>query len=144
MFIVTKACSTLCHPAECSPPGSSVQGILQARIPEWVAMPLLQRIFPTQESNPRLLHQRQILVPLNHLLHGILQARILELVAMPLLQGIFPTQGSSSTLLRWEADSLPVNHQGNSTSTQCCSSKRQMVFAAERGHYPNTGAIYLP
>ena len=30
---------TLCHPMDCSPPGSSVHGILQARIPEWVAMP---------------------------------------------------------------------------------------------------------
>ena len=30
---------TLCGPMDCSPPGSSVQGILQARILEWVAMP---------------------------------------------------------------------------------------------------------
>ena len=30
---------TLCSPIECSPPGSSVHGILQARILEWVAMP---------------------------------------------------------------------------------------------------------
>ena len=29
----------LCNPMDCSPPGSSVHGILQARIPEWVAMP---------------------------------------------------------------------------------------------------------
>ena len=29
---------TLCNPMGCSPPGSSVQGILQARILEWVAM----------------------------------------------------------------------------------------------------------
>ena len=28
----------LCHPVDCSPPGSSVHGILQARIPEWVAI----------------------------------------------------------------------------------------------------------
>ena len=32
-------CLTLCNPMDCSPPGSSVQGILQARILEWVAMP---------------------------------------------------------------------------------------------------------
>ena len=32
-------CLTLCDPLDCSPPGSSVHGILQARIPEWVAMP---------------------------------------------------------------------------------------------------------
>ena len=31
--------STLCSPMDCSPPGSSVHGILQARILEWVAMP---------------------------------------------------------------------------------------------------------
>ena len=32
-------CPTHCNPMDCSPPGSSVRGILQARIPEWVAMP---------------------------------------------------------------------------------------------------------
>ena len=32
-------CPTLCNPMDCSPPGSSVQGILQARILAWVAMP---------------------------------------------------------------------------------------------------------
>ena len=32
-------CPTLCNPIDCSPPGSSVHGILQARILEWVAMP---------------------------------------------------------------------------------------------------------
>ena len=32
-------CSTLCDPMDCSPPGSSVHGILQARILEWVTMP---------------------------------------------------------------------------------------------------------
>ena len=30
---------TLCDPVDCSPLGSSVRGILQARILEWVAMP---------------------------------------------------------------------------------------------------------
>ena len=30
---------TLCNPVDCSPPGFSVHGILQARILEWVAMP---------------------------------------------------------------------------------------------------------
>ena len=32
-------CPSLCHPVNCSLPGSSVHGILQARILEWVAMP---------------------------------------------------------------------------------------------------------
>ena len=30
---------TLCNPMDCSLPGSSVHGILQAKILEWVAMP---------------------------------------------------------------------------------------------------------
>ena len=32
-------CPTLCDPMNCSPPGSSVHGILQARILEWVVIP---------------------------------------------------------------------------------------------------------
>ena len=35
-----KSCLTLCDPMDCSPPGLSVHGISQARILEWVAMPL--------------------------------------------------------------------------------------------------------
>ena len=35
-----------------SPPGSSVHGISQVRTLEWVAIILLQGIFPTQELNP--------------------------------------------------------------------------------------------
>ena len=37
--LVTHSCPTLCNPMDCSPPGSSVHGTLQARILEWVAMP---------------------------------------------------------------------------------------------------------
>ena len=34
-----QSCPTLCNPRNCSPPGSSVHGILQARILEWVPFP---------------------------------------------------------------------------------------------------------
>ena len=34
-----ESCPTLCNPVDCNPPGSSVHGILQARILEWIAMP---------------------------------------------------------------------------------------------------------
>ena len=34
-----QSCPTLWDPMDCSPPGSSVHGILQARILEWVAIP---------------------------------------------------------------------------------------------------------
>ena len=34
-----QSCLTLCNPEDHSPPGSSVRGILPARILDWVAMP---------------------------------------------------------------------------------------------------------
>ena len=36
--LVTQSCPTLCDPMDCSPPGSSARGILQARILEWAAI----------------------------------------------------------------------------------------------------------
>ena len=51
----------LCDSMHCSPPGSSVHGILQARTLEWVAIPFIQRIFLTHRSNLGLPYCRQIL-----------------------------------------------------------------------------------
>ena len=39
LHLIAQLCPTLCNPLDCSPPGSSVQGILQVRTLEWVAMP---------------------------------------------------------------------------------------------------------
>ena len=36
---VNQSCPNLCSPMDCSPPGFSVHGILQARLLEWVTMP---------------------------------------------------------------------------------------------------------
>ena len=48
-------CPTLCDSMDCSQPGSSVPGILQARILEWVATPSSRGFSPTQGLNSRLL-----------------------------------------------------------------------------------------
>ena len=45
---VAQSWATLCDPMDCSPPGSSVHGILQPRILEWVAIP-----FSRRSSQPR-------------------------------------------------------------------------------------------
>ena len=37
--LITQSCLILCNPMDCSPPGSFVHGIFQARILEWVAFP---------------------------------------------------------------------------------------------------------
>ena len=55
---------TLCDPMDCSQPGSSVHGILQARILAWVAIPFSRG--SSQESNLSLLHCRWILYCLSH------------------------------------------------------------------------------
>ena len=56
--------SPLCDPVDCSPPGSSVHGILQARTGVGHHF-LLQGIFLTQGWNPGLLHGRQMLYRLS-------------------------------------------------------------------------------
>ena len=45
---VSQSCPTLCDPVDCSPPSSSVHGILQARVLEWVAIS-----FSRGSSRPR-------------------------------------------------------------------------------------------
>ena len=46
---VTKSCPTHCNPMDCSPPGSSVHGTLQARTLEWVAMPSCKGASPFRD-----------------------------------------------------------------------------------------------
>ena len=61
LVLVVQSCSTLCNPADCSSPDSSVRGILQAGILEWVVISISRGVFPTQGLNPSLLLCRQIL-----------------------------------------------------------------------------------
>ena len=48
-----QSCPTQCDPIDSSPPDSSIPGILQARIMEWVAVS-----FCTEPSEPSLIHHR--------------------------------------------------------------------------------------
>ena len=60
--LVAKSCPTLCHPLDCSPPGSSVHSISQAGILEWVAIsfsgdlpdPGIQPAVPVWQASPAL------------------------------------------------------------------------------------------
>ncbi|XDA72855.1 hypothetical protein R6Z07F_003133 [Ovis aries] len=67
-MLVAQSCPAQCDPMGCNPPASSVHGILQARILEWVAIP-----FSKGSPNPGIepgsqlcLHCRQILYGLSH------------------------------------------------------------------------------
>ena len=55
--LVAQLCLTLCDPMNCSPPGSSVHWVFQARILEWVAIP-----FSRGSSQPR--GQTQVSCPM--------------------------------------------------------------------------------
>ena len=64
--LVTKSCLTLCDPVDCSPPGSSVQGIFQASILERVAISFFtrtQQLFPIHSEYIFLIHPGNFLLP---------------------------------------------------------------------------------
>ena len=46
---VAQSCLILSDPIDCSPPGSSVHGIFQARVLEWVAIAFSERKLSTKE-----------------------------------------------------------------------------------------------
>ena len=62
----TQLCLTLCDPMECSPPGSFVHGDSLGKNTGVGCHALPRGIFPTQGSNPSLLHCRWFLYYLSH------------------------------------------------------------------------------
>ena len=89
-----------CEPMDCSPPGSSVHGILQARILE-CSHSLLQRI-PTQGANLGLPHCRQILYH-----RTTWEAQRLERQTFPRFPcSLASTNNCVSTKPRWKIHSL--------------------------------------
>ena len=83
-ILVAQSCPTLCNPMDCSLPGSSVHGILQARILEWVAMPPHPPgDLPNLGIEPRSPTLQAVLYCLSH--QG--SPRILEWVAYPFSRG---------------------------------------------------------
>ena len=63
---VAQSCPTLCDPTYCSPPGSSVHGILQARILEWVAISFSRGSSQPRDQTQGLLHLLADSLPLSH------------------------------------------------------------------------------
>ena len=65
MCSAAELCPTVCDPVDCSPPGSSVHGMLQARILEWVAISSSRG--SSQASILCLLHWQVDSLPLSYL-----------------------------------------------------------------------------
>ena len=62
-----QSCPTLCNPVDCGPPGSSVHGIFQARILEWVAISFSRGPSWPRDWSPCLLHWQADCLSLCHL-----------------------------------------------------------------------------
>ena len=81
-----QSCPTLCNPIDCSPPGSPVPGILQARTLEWVVISFSNAW--KWKVKVKLLSRVWLSDPMDCSLpgssvHGIFQARVLEWVPLP-------------------------------------------------------------
>ena len=64
-YLVTKLCPTFCDSMNCSPPGSTVHGVFQARILEWVAISF-SRGSPQPRIEPASSAWQEDSLPLNH------------------------------------------------------------------------------
>ena len=69
--LAAKSCPLFCDPVDCNPPGSSVHGITQARILEWVAISLSSVSSQPRDQTCVSCVGRQVLYHLSH--HGSLQ-----------------------------------------------------------------------
>ena len=99
------------QPMDCSPPGSSVHGILQARILEWVAM-------PSSSGLPKLgIKYRSPTLQADYLRSEPLEKPMNTGVgSLSLLQGIFLTQELNWGLLLCRRILYQLNYQGSCVS----------------------------
>ena len=86
-MLVAQSCPTLCDPMDCSPPGSCVHEIFQARILEWVATSFCRGSSQPRDRTRVSCPTRRFFTNRRSIVHGILQARILEWVAFPFSRG---------------------------------------------------------
>ena len=114
LCLVAQSCLTLCNPTDCNPPGSSVHGDSPGINTGVGSLSHLQENFPTQGSNPGLLHCRWILCHLSH-------------------------QGSPRTL-EWVAYSFSSGSSGprNRTGVSCIAGGFLTNWATREAHIVRT------
>ena len=117
--LVAKFCLTLLQLMDCSLPDSSVHGILQARILEWVAISFSRGSSqPKEWMNPHLLHWQADSLPWRH--KRVLQAKTLECIASPFSRGSSQPRDKPRSLTLW-VDSLPGEPQRKLKNTEMVS-----------------------
>ena len=118
---VAQLCPTLCNFMDCSLPGSSVHGIVQARVLEWGAIAFSSLAAHKCYDQGKVTQSCPTLWdPMDYTVHGILQARVVERVAF-----IFPSRSSRPRNQTWVfciagADSLPTELWGKPIWSKRC------------------------
>ncbi|CAI9163930.1 unnamed protein product [Rangifer tarandus platyrhynchus] len=102
VFPCAQVCLTLCDPVNCSPPGSSVHGILQARILEWAATPSSRGSSPPGDQTQVCRTADRFFTP-----GPPRKPDNTGMGSLSLLQQIFPTQELHQCLLHCR----PILHQ---------------------------------
>ena len=89
---VAQLCLTLSDPMDCSPPGSSIRGILQARVLEWgaIAFSYMQNQFSSVAQSCLTLSDLMDCSLPGSSVHGICQARVLERGAIAFSNQLYP------------------------------------------------------
>ena len=108
LCLVTQSCLTLRNPMNCSLPGSSVHGILQARILEWFAMPSSRG-----SSQPRIEPRSPALQ-----VHSLLSeppgtSKNTGVGSLSLLWGNVPTQELNWSLLHFRQSLFQLSYPGS-------------------------------
>ena len=78
-----QSCLTLCDSMDCSPPGSSVHGVLQARILKWVATFCSRGFSRPRDPNCSLLDWQVDSLPLSHLGSPFYEYRVYPIQMLP-------------------------------------------------------------
>ena len=106
--VCAESCPTLCDPMDCSLPDSSVHGILQVRILEWVAMTSPGDL-PDPGINPRSPASQEDSLPSE----PSEKPKNTGMSSLSLLQGNFPTQELNLALLHCRRILYQLSYQGN-------------------------------
>ena len=105
---IAQSCLTLCDPMDCSPPGSSIHGILQARVLEWVAIP-----FSRGSSQPR--DRTGVSCIAGRFFTSLATGKPQNtgVGSLSFLQGIFPTQELNQGLLHCRQILYQLSYEGS-------------------------------
>ena len=129
---VAKSYPTLCDTMDCSPPGSSVHGVLQARILEWVAIFFSRGSSLTQGSNPCLLHWQADSLALNH------QGSSMNIHLSELLCCI----GEINTTWKIKYTSIKKNKNNHNTGSRTRVKRQPRRGQSSLGQHPRRGVAW--